>query len=85
MTKTIIILINLVVPGLGTLLGGKVVPGIIQLVMTIIAWVFFFSVFLTLLGAIIGGVSWLWALFMGINWDANKGANRAPPKSGIGR
>ncbi len=81
MTKSIVILINFFVAGLGTLLGGKVIQGVIQLSLTILAWLLFFALFLAPVGMFIGAVSWIWALVTGLNWDAGKVAANAPKKA----
>jgi len=56
----------LIIPGLGTLVGGRTGSGVTQLVLSIVSWMLIF----TLIGAIIGipliiGM-WIWGLVTGI-------------------
>ena len=81
--KVILIIVNLFVPGVGTIFMGKILQGIIQLAMTIVAWALWWSILFSILGFIIGGVAWIWALVVGINWAQPK--KSIPPSSGIGR
>lgn len=72
MTKTMVIVINVFVAGLGTLLGGKVIQGVIQLAMTLFGWMLFFALFLAPVGVFICAISWVWALVIGLNWGSGK-------------
>ena len=82
--KTLVIIINIFVPGLGTLMMGKFIQGIIQLAMTILAFLLWASVLGAPVGAFIGLIAWVWALVVGIQW-VQPAPVRAPPASGIGR
>jgi TM2 domain-containing membrane protein YozV len=57
----------LVLPGLGSLIGGRIRSGIIQVFLAVLG----FLLSITLIGAIIGVpmmiIAWIWALITGIN------------------
>lgn len=57
--------INLFVPGVGTIISGKVTIGILQLFLGIVGWI----LCLTLIGLVFGipllMTAWLWALIAG--------------------
>ena len=61
-----LILNILILPGLGSLIGGKITAGILQLIFSLIGLV----LTLTLIGAVIGIplmiAMWIWALITGI-------------------
>ncbi len=85
------LIINLLVPGVGTLMmGGKAIQGILQLVI----WTIGFMFSILAIGAIIGMpmmfVGWVWALINSINFLNTKNriaerVERGGPSSGIGR
>jgi len=89
MSKTIIIIMNFFVPGAGTIFTGKILQAIIQLLLTVIAWAFYFSFFLAFIGLILFGISWIWALVIGLNHNsavpAPTGIQRSRPSGGIGK
>ncbi|MFH1308354.1 MAG: hypothetical protein ABIH72_05885 [archaeon] len=58
------LILNILIPGVGSLVGGKVKAGIWQLVLTIIGAFVLIVVFY--LGALIIAVAWVWALVTGI-------------------
>ena len=71
------LIVNLFLPGLGSLIGGRTKTGIWQLVLLVLSWVLVFGgVFLLLLDSvlslliILGWVvsvgNWIWALVTGI-------------------
>ncbi len=60
--KVLGVIVNIFVPGIGTMIVGKIGQGIAQLLLYIVGWIFCFTV----VGAIIGvplciGV-WIWAI-----------------------
>jgi TM2 domain-containing membrane protein YozV len=56
------LIINFFFPGIGTLMVGKVIPGIMQLIMTLVGIILNF----TIIGAIVGIplclAAWIWGL-----------------------
>jgi len=60
--KLLGILLNIVLPGVGTLIVGKVVQGIIQLVLAIFAIALCFTVFGAIIGIPIYLIVWIWAI-----------------------
>ena len=68
---SVFIAMNMVLPGLGTLLIGNWRNGMLQLMMTCYAWAIVvylpFMVFLWF-ALVIALLSWLWAFLDGIQW-----------------
>ena len=60
----IALILNLIIPGIGSLVGGKVRAGVWQLVITILAA--FVMVALFKVGLFIAFLAWVWALVTGI-------------------
>jgi TM2 domain-containing membrane protein YozV len=78
MSKALVIIINLFVPGLGTLFIGKIIQALFQLALTILGWLLMFSVLFSFIGLGIYGISWIWALIVGIQYQ-----QRQPAPTGI--
>lgn len=57
------LIFNLIIPGLGTIVAGKTRLGSIQLVLAIIGFLLWYTLFL---GAIVSLVAWVWALITSI-------------------
>ena len=70
--KVLLIGLNVVAPGLGTLFMGKVVQGILQLVLEVIGFLCMLTLFLAIPGFIIWAVAWVWALVVGIQWASGR-------------
>ena len=68
MKNYIFILGNFAVPGLGTLLMGKTVLGLIQLAITVSAWILIWTSLGRVLGIILLGVSTFWVFINAIMW-----------------
>ncbi len=82
--KILAIILNIIVPGVGSLIIKKWIQGIIQLMMSILAWFLWLSFLGGFFGFVIGGIAFVWALITAASW--NDPADRAPPpSSGIGR
>jgi len=81
--KAALIIVNLILPGLGTVFMKKYLQGILQLALTLFAFLLWSTVFLAIGGFVVGAIAWVWALFVGINWT--EPGTTAPPKTGIGR
>ncbi len=61
------LLINvLVLPGLGSLIGGKTTPGILQLIFFIISIILDVTIIGLIIGIPLGIAMWIWGLVTGI-------------------
>ncbi len=60
------LVLNLLLPGVGTILLGQVSIGVLQLVLQVVAWVLDFTVILTPFGIVLGFSVWVWALVISI-------------------
>ena len=58
------LILNLLLPGLGSLIGGRIKTGIMQLILIVIGLVLL--LFLPILPGIILLIAWIWALVTGI-------------------
>ncbi|MGV8169287.1 MAG: hypothetical protein ACP5N3_04495 [Candidatus Nanoarchaeia archaeon] len=63
------LIINLFIPGLGTLIGfgkEKRTAGVIQLVLVVVSWILIWTVLLLIVGWLLWVAMWIWALVIGI-------------------
>jgi TM2 domain-containing membrane protein YozV len=60
--KIVAIIINIFIPGLGTLFVGKVAQGIVQLLLAAVAFVLTASGIFAIFGVPLGFCVWIWAL-----------------------
>ncbi len=64
-SKAILVLIlNILIPGVGTIIYGETQRGVIQLVLLIVGWITTFII----IGIFIILGAWIWALIDGINY-----------------
>lgn len=68
MKNSALIFINFIVPGLGTLIMGKIVQGFIQLAITFCAWLLIWTTLGRVLGIIFLGISMFWVFINAIAW-----------------
>jgi len=58
------LILNLLLPGIGSLIGGRIKIGIMQLILIIISLVL--SLFYTWISLLIWFIAWIWAIVTGI-------------------
>ncbi|GLO69105.1 hypothetical protein MACH17_06220 [Phaeobacter inhibens] len=64
------IVLNLIIPGLGTFFMRKPFIGALQLLILCVAVVLLLTVFLTFFGLVLWGIDLVWALATGVAWRA---------------
>ncbi len=64
------IILNLIIPALGTMFKGKPIVGALQLLVLCFAVVLLLTVFLTFFGLVLWGIDLIWALVTGLVWRA---------------
>ncbi|NPA38207.1 MAG: hypothetical protein GXN99_00220 [Candidatus Nanohaloarchaeota archaeon] len=57
----------LVLPGLGSIIGGKTKEGIIQIILVLLSALLTFTFIGAVIGVPLGIVAWIWGLITGIN------------------
>lgn len=65
--KVLAVILNLLLPGLGSLLVGRVGAGIVQLMLLFVAVVLNFTVIGAVVGIPLAVVNWIWALVTAVN------------------
>ncbi len=60
----LVLILNILIPGVGTIIYGETQRGVIQLVLYIVGWV----LTIILIGAIISLGAWIWSLIDGITY-----------------
>lgn len=60
--KVIAIIINIFLPGIGTIIIGKLLQGIIQIALSIIAILISFTVVGLIIGIPLYLIAWIWAI-----------------------
>jgi len=60
----LVLILNILIPGVGTIIYGETQRGVIQLVLYIVGWV----LTIILIGAIISLGAWIWSIIDGINY-----------------
>jgi len=58
------LILNLLLPGIGSLIGGRIKIGIMQLILIIISLVL--SLFYTWISLLIWFIAWIWAIVTGV-------------------
>jgi len=75
MRKFLAVVVNIGFPGIGSLIVGKIVQGVVQFVLLLIAGI----LILTGLGAIVGIplylIALIWAIITAASWQPSGGAN----------
>ena len=62
------LLLNIfILPGLGSLIGGRYIAGIFQLVLIIISFILDLTIIGLVIGIPLGAIVWIWALVTGIS------------------
>ncbi|WP_375699523.1 hypothetical protein [Pseudophaeobacter sp. TrK17] len=72
------IILNLIIPGLGTFFMRKPFIGALQLLVLCAAVVLLLTVFLTFFGLVLWGIVLIWALATGLSWRAHSKRLSAP-------
>ncbi len=60
--KVLGVIVNIFFPGIGTMIVGKIGTGIVQLILSVIAWVLMFTVVGFVIGAPLAFIIWVWAI-----------------------
>ncbi len=60
----LVLILNILIPGVGTIIYGETQRGVIQLVLYILGWI----LTIILIGPIISLGAWIWSLIDGINY-----------------
>ena len=60
----LVLILNIVIPGVGTIIYGETQRGVIQLVLYVVGWILTFI----LIGFFISLGAWIWSLIDGINY-----------------
>lgn len=68
MRKLIAIIINLLLPGLGSFVINKPIQAVLQLIITLAAIILMLTVWLTFWGLVLFTITWIWALIIGLLW-----------------
>ena len=62
------LLLNIfILPGLGSLIGGRYLAGIFQLILIVISFILDLTIVGLVIGIPLGALVWLWALITGIS------------------
>lgn len=56
------LIVNIFLPGVGTLIAGKIAQGIIQIILIIVSLILNFTVILAIIGIPLGIGTWIWSL-----------------------
>ncbi|MEP0942676.1 MAG: hypothetical protein ABJH63_16505 [Rhizobiaceae bacterium] len=79
MKKLIVILANLVAPGVGSLLAGEMVRGSLQLLITILAILLWFTGSLKLAALPLLVFAWVWGMFTALDYKQKKETDESSP------
>lgn len=60
--KAIAVITNFFIPGLGSLVIGKVVSGLLQLLLSAIGWFLTYTVIFAIIGLPLVALAWIWAM-----------------------
>ena len=60
----LVLILNILIPGVGTIIYGETQRGVIQLVLYVVGWI----LTVILIGPIISLGAWIWSLIDGINY-----------------
>ncbi|MBI5872137.1 hypothetical protein HZB88_03555 [archaeon] len=60
------LVINLFIPGLGSIIGGKTGAGVPQLIIAVIGWILCLTLIRAIVGVPLWAIAWIWALITGI-------------------
>jgi len=60
------LIVNIFIPGVGSLIGGRTKEGVIQLVMSIVAFVLDITIIGLVLGIPLGLAAWIWGIVTGV-------------------
>lgn len=75
MLKIIAIIVNIFLPGVGTLIVQKWIQGILQLILIGVAAVFSFTGVGVVVGYPLTGIVWIWALICTITYQEDSPSN----------
>jgi len=65
------LLLNTICPGLGSIVIGHWVQGVLQVLMTLVAFVLLVSVFLTFFGLVLYALVWIYAFILWVIYFKN--------------
>jgi TM2 domain-containing membrane protein YozV len=60
--KAIAVITNFFIPGLGSLVIGKVIRGLLQLLLSAVGWFLTSTVVLAIIGLPMVAIAWIWAM-----------------------
>lgn len=75
MLKIVAIVVNIFLPGVGTLIVQKWIQGILQLILIGVAAVFTFTGVGVIVGYPLTGIVWIWALISTITYQEESPSN----------
>lgn len=67
--KALGIIVNIFLPGIGTMIVGKVGEGLLQLIFVGVAWLLSITVVGVVIGGPLGFIVWIWALISTITYQ----------------
>jgi hypothetical protein len=79
MKKLIVILANLVAPGAGSLFAGELARGALQLLITILAILLWFTGSLKLAALPLIAFAWIWGMFTALDYKQKKETDENSP------
>ncbi len=74
--KILVVLLNVFLCPIGTFVAGKIVSGIIQVILLVIAAVFVLTGIGLLVAIPIGLVVWIWGIIIAIQYKSDDGIQR---------